>query len=287
MKRPKPLVHPNRVRHSAIKQKNARQRTKCKSLDSSFCTVVSGNWNNRSLITDYCLLRPDVFFLWRYSPNLGLGLPPWNSPFQFGFLDLRQSVGLLGRVISSSQGLSTCTQTQKNAHTQTLHIHALSGILTHDPGFRASEDSACLRPLAYRDRHWGLITYLNEGIRDYCLTINLSRMRKIIRCNKRKHFYKLKTVRSIKLIRTERPIRNDRISECEITVLWTSWVNMSYYSVLSTTVVLELIIYKPTSVPLNTAIISSSHYLKFIKSSWQFYKPPAGILWPHCYSDVL
>jgi hypothetical protein len=35
--------------------------------------------------------------LWRYSPNLSLGLPPWNSPFHFGLLDLRHSVGLLGR----------------------------------------------------------------------------------------------------------------------------------------------------------------------------------------------
>jgi hypothetical protein len=50
-------------------------------------------------------------FLWRYSPNLGLGLPPWNSPFHFSLLDLRQTVGLLGRVISSSQGLSTVTVT--------------------------------------------------------------------------------------------------------------------------------------------------------------------------------
>jgi hypothetical protein len=36
-------------------------------------------------------------------PNLGLGLPPCNSPFHFGLLDLRHSVGLPGRVISSSQ----------------------------------------------------------------------------------------------------------------------------------------------------------------------------------------
>jgi hypothetical protein len=64
-----------------------------------------------------CTEHSDFFFHWRYSPNLGLGLPPWKYPFHFGFLDLRYSVGLLGRVISSSQGLSTCTQTQKNAHT--------------------------------------------------------------------------------------------------------------------------------------------------------------------------
>jgi hypothetical protein len=42
------------------------------------------------------------------------------------------------------------TQTQKNAHTS--NIHALSGIRTHDHGFRASEDSSCLRLLSYRDR---------------------------------------------------------------------------------------------------------------------------------------
>jgi hypothetical protein len=39
-----------------------------------------------------------------------------------------------------------------HTHTQTLNIHALSEIRIHDPGFRASEDSECLRPLGYRDR---------------------------------------------------------------------------------------------------------------------------------------
>jgi hypothetical protein len=29
----------------------------------------------------------------------------------------------------------------------------MCGIRTHDRGFRASEDSACLRSLGYRDRH--------------------------------------------------------------------------------------------------------------------------------------
>jgi hypothetical protein len=54
------------------------------------------------------------FFLWRYRPNLGHGLLPWNSPFHFGFLDLRHSVGLPGRVISSSQGLYLYTYTHKH-----------------------------------------------------------------------------------------------------------------------------------------------------------------------------
>jgi hypothetical protein len=39
-----------------------------------------------------------------------------------------------------------------HTHTQTLNIHALSGIRTHGPGFQATEDSARPRPLGYRDR---------------------------------------------------------------------------------------------------------------------------------------
>jgi hypothetical protein len=88
-------------------------------------------------------------FFWCYSPNLDLGLPPWNSPFHFRLLELRHSVELLGRVISSSQGLYLYINTEKRKH-----IHkALSRIRTHDPVFQASEYSACLRPLGYRDRH--------------------------------------------------------------------------------------------------------------------------------------
>jgi hypothetical protein len=62
-----------------------------------------------------------LIFLLRYSPNLGLGLPPWNSPFHFSFLDLRQSVGILGRVITSSQGLYFYTNTEKFTHINTKH----------------------------------------------------------------------------------------------------------------------------------------------------------------------
>jgi hypothetical protein len=67
-----------------------------------------------------------------------------------------QKVGLLGWVISPSQGLYRNTGQHKhriNAHTHhTSHIHALSGIRTHDPSVRASEDSSCLRQRGYRDR---------------------------------------------------------------------------------------------------------------------------------------
>jgi hypothetical protein len=43
------------------------------------------------------------------------------------------------------------TQTQ-NKHIHIPNIHALFGVRTHDPGFRACEDRTCLRPLGYRDR---------------------------------------------------------------------------------------------------------------------------------------
>jgi hypothetical protein len=43
------------------------------------------------------------------------------------------------------------TRTQ-NKSIHTPNIHVLCGIRNHDPGFRASEDSTCLRPIGYRDR---------------------------------------------------------------------------------------------------------------------------------------
>jgi hypothetical protein len=60
----------------------------------------------------------------------------------FQFLNFRQSVGLLGLVISPSQG--------RYLHTEQTHtnIHASSGIRTHDSSLRASEDGSCLRSRA-------------------------------------------------------------------------------------------------------------------------------------------
>jgi hypothetical protein len=69
-------------------------------------------------------------------------------------------------VISSSQGLYLYTNTEKLPYTQTPKIHVLSGIRTDDPGFRASEDSARLRPLGYRDRWADVITqYESENVK--------------------------------------------------------------------------------------------------------------------------
>jgi hypothetical protein len=69
----------------------------------------------------------------------------WTSPL-FYFLNLfTQTVGLLGRGISSSQGRYLHTGQHKRRINEQTDIHSLSGIRIHDPSVRASEDSSCLR----------------------------------------------------------------------------------------------------------------------------------------------
>jgi hypothetical protein len=64
-----------------------------------------------------------------------------------------QTVGVLRRVISSSQGLYLSTgQYKQNKRLNTLNINALSGIRIHDPSVRANKDNSFLRPLGYCDR---------------------------------------------------------------------------------------------------------------------------------------
>jgi hypothetical protein len=64
-----------------------------------------------------------------------------------------QSVGLLGRGISPSQGLYLHTKQHKHKiHAHNTDINALSGIRTHDPSVRVSEESSCRRPRGHCDR---------------------------------------------------------------------------------------------------------------------------------------
>jgi hypothetical protein len=61
------------------------------------------------------------FFLWLYSPIQALAATKKLS-VSLQLLDLGQSVGLLGWVISSSQGLHLYTNTEKRKHnTNTKH----------------------------------------------------------------------------------------------------------------------------------------------------------------------
>jgi hypothetical protein len=58
----------------------------------------------------------------------------------FSFLTHTESVGRLGWEISPSQGRYIHTE---HKHRINAHIHASSGIRTHDPNFREGEDGSC------------------------------------------------------------------------------------------------------------------------------------------------
>jgi hypothetical protein len=99
-----------------------------------------------------------------------------------------QSVGLLGRVISPSQGRYLYTGQHKhriNAYIHTPNIHALSGIRTHDPSVRASENSSCLRPRCYCDQRisewaateWSIVSRPKSRERAECNTPYLGPLR--------------------------------------------------------------------------------------------------------------
>jgi hypothetical protein len=78
---------------------------------------------------------PSFIHQWLSSPLLGSGL------FFSLVIFFTQTVGLIGQWISPSQGRYLHTEQHKhriNAHTD---IHAFSGIGTHDPSVRASEDN--------------------------------------------------------------------------------------------------------------------------------------------------
>jgi hypothetical protein len=81
----------------------------------------------------YCCQK--VLRLFSYFDHFTNGRTPWTSD------------QLVARPLPKHRR----TQTQ-NKHVRIWNIYALCGIRTHDPGFRASEDSTCLRPLGYRDR---------------------------------------------------------------------------------------------------------------------------------------
>jgi hypothetical protein len=106
-----------------------------------------------SIRTSYFVSFHSFIHQWLYSTLLGPGL------FFSFVIFFTQTVGLLGRVISPSQGRYLHTGQHKhriNAHTD---IHALSGIRTYDPSVRASEDGSCLTPRGHCDRHFAIFFF--------------------------------------------------------------------------------------------------------------------------------
>jgi hypothetical protein len=92
-----------------------------------------------------------------YRKLLLMALPAHSAPRPLNQYrnHFTQTVGLLGRVISPSQGRYLNAGQHKhriNAYTHTKNIHVLSGIRAHDPSVRASEDSLYFTPRGYCHR---------------------------------------------------------------------------------------------------------------------------------------
>jgi hypothetical protein len=79
--------------------------------------------------------KESIIHQWLYSPLLCPGL-------FFSFLIYTQTVGLLGRVISPSQGRYLHAEQPKHKINAYTDIHALNGIRTHDPSVRARKGSS-------------------------------------------------------------------------------------------------------------------------------------------------
>jgi hypothetical protein len=103
------------------------------------------------------MISLSLIFSMALQPFVGIGRV-------FSYLIYIQSVGLLGRVISPSQGLYLYTEQHKHSINAYTNIHTSSRFRTYDPSVPASEDSSCLRPLGYRDRPLSLIapTYITS-----------------------------------------------------------------------------------------------------------------------------
>jgi hypothetical protein len=94
----------------------------------------------------------DYLLSWLYSPLLGLGR-------YFSFL------------LIYTVGRSPWTRDQPVARPLPTHginahntdIHAFSRIRTHDPSFRATEDSSCHRLRGHWDRQFRMISNTNKG----------------------------------------------------------------------------------------------------------------------------
>jgi hypothetical protein len=121
---------------------------------SRFSVTTDGIWIGEWILFIHSFTRQ-----WLYSPLLGPGL------FFSFVIFFTQTVGLLGRVISPSQGRYIHTGQHRHRINADTNIRALSGIRIHDPSVLASEGSSCLRPRGHSDRWWMdlLTTYTHHS----------------------------------------------------------------------------------------------------------------------------
>jgi hypothetical protein len=72
---------------------------------------------------------------------------------------------------TGDQPVAKLLPTHRTIETQYMHtdIQALSGIRTHDPSVRASEDSSCLRRRGHCDRfHGWILALISTSYSEYC-----------------------------------------------------------------------------------------------------------------------
>jgi hypothetical protein len=105
----------------------------------------------------YLSIHPSIDPSIHLSVALQSYVGPWSLFFSVSY-SYTQSVGLLGREISTSQGRRLHTE---HEHRINADIHALIAIQTHNPSVRASEDSSCLRPRGHCDGIFRLIELLS------------------------------------------------------------------------------------------------------------------------------
>jgi hypothetical protein len=80
-----------------------------------------------------------------------MALPAHSGPWPLFSFIIRNFFFTDGRTPwASDQSIARPLHTEQHKHIP--NIHALSGIRTHDPSVRASEDSSCLRSRGYCDR---------------------------------------------------------------------------------------------------------------------------------------
>jgi hypothetical protein len=110
---------------------------------ATFAVFVGYYWLNSIFMKKILRTLSHHFFLLALQP-------PWAWPLIFQFYDHFTE----GRTRWTSDQLvaKPLPKHTQNKHIHIPNIHALCGIRTQDPGFRASEDSTYPRPLCYRDR---------------------------------------------------------------------------------------------------------------------------------------
>jgi hypothetical protein len=116
--------------------------------------LESSPWRTLVLYRSEIRISPsDIFFPLVLQPNSGLGR--LHEIFRFTSVTRSRRVGWTPWTGDQLVERPRPVHKHRKIHThtsQTLNIHAQSGIRNDGPGVRASEDSSCLRLLGYRDR---------------------------------------------------------------------------------------------------------------------------------------